>query len=918
MRFQPTRSFASITALCAASMLASAAQAESLHGRIVDRATLESSAAGKGIAAVRITVYDAAGRKVAAKATGKQGAYRFPKLDPGVYTLSIAGKDLLPSPLLRIVTLGTEDTLSRDFTLDRIPQRGGVPVRTAAAGNRKPAPSFYPRLAEGILQELRLPGFHREAVSGAITLSRFFDAEDTTEAYRFLMASLAWAEIEAQGRPAAAELFLAHAYDSALRAASLPSPPALKPYLRISPDSVEALAFSIRKMLLSPTRQDRPETITKRKVPKAMVVRLLEEQFRSKAAPKPRKQAFLAKIRSLIGPEAARGLALLADPPKPKAKPKAAKAAKARPGSGSEDGKPAGPPVPDMEALWKVVQELAAGRDANPVAVQHSASRLFERGRAREALAELGRLESLRPDYPRGIHLSALCRLALADTSGAERDYDSLSRTESPEWQALGFQGAAGIQWRSGQAEKAERSLWRAMGVDSHSPAAREALMLLAEVSLERDTWNPVEAHLDSLVKSRPREAEGHYWLGKMALKRQQDGVALEHFQRARSLAPKRPDFAAALAASHFAREECDAALKTLKPLRATLTREGLSIYGQCLALQGRAKEAAQEFERLHAAKPTPQSLAQWARSLSVSGRAQRAVEVIQASPFATDAEARKALAAAHIDLGSPDQARQVLEPMAKGRENDAELHFLLGRAAFGLRDWAEAGRRFTSALQYREDYPEAKYRQGMTLLKQGRGGEARHYFLELMDSDRNSWRAKGLLGQGQAFAKEEKPEAAAENFRKSFAASASAESAAHLALVLLRMGQKREAWEWAAKARKLDADEPLGLMALVDILLADRREDEAVALAQGGLGRHPQACDFLVVAAKAHLRAGHDREAKGLSEEARGRCPEESAPYYYLGTLSARAGTVAEARRHFGDYLRNGGDAKRVPEGYR
>ena len=106
--------------------------------------------------------------------------------------------------------------------------------------------------------------------------------------------------------------------------------------------------------------------------------------------------------------------------------------------------------------------------------------------------------------------------------------------------------------------------------------------------------------------------------------------------------------------------------------------------------------------------------------------------------------------------------------------------------------------------------------------------------------------------------------------------------------------------------------------MASVDALLADHREDEAVALAQGGLDRHPQACDFLVVAAKAHLRAGHDREAKGLSEEARGRCPEESAPYYYLGTLSARAGTIAEARRHFGDYLRNGGDAKRVPEGYR
>ena len=153
-------------------------------------------------------------------------------------------------------------------------------------GNRDPP--TIPALAEGILEELRLPGFHRETVSESITLSRFFDAEDTTEAYRILMACLAWAEIEAQDRPVAAELYLAHAYDSALKAASLPSLPALKPYLKISPDSVEALSLSIRKMMLSPTRKDSPESITKRKVPKAMVVRsagrAIPIQVRSQAA----------------------------------------------------------------------------------------------------------------------------------------------------------------------------------------------------------------------------------------------------------------------------------------------------------------------------------------------------------------------------------------------------------------------------------------------------------------------------------------------------------------------------------------------------------------------------------------------------------------------------------------------------------
>ncbi len=888
--------------------LATAASGESLHGRLVDRASLEASTAGKGIAGARLTLFDSEGRKIGVKTTAKPGAYRFPKLAPGTYTLSIDRKEYLPSPLLRVVTIGIEDTLSRDFSLDRIPTQGGVPVRAAAAGRKKKAePEYYPRLAEGMLAEIRAPEFHREAVANRITLSRFYDAEDTTEAYRVLMTSLQWGEIESQRRPIETMVYLAHAYDSALKAASLPSPAALRPYLKVSPDSVESLTRAVRAMLLAPNKENPPETITKRQVPKTMVLQILEAHFASKAVPKPKKKAFLAKIRAFIGADASRKFASMIEPPK----------AKRAPADKAEAG-PAGPPQPEMESVWKIAQDMAGSKRPNPVALYHVAMRRFELGQPREALADLERLGTLRPDYPQAVSSMARCRLALSDTSGAERMYDSLSRMDSPEWQALGFQGVAKIQWRAGEAEKAERALWRAMGLDSKSPAAREALLLLAEVSLTRDSWNSVEGLLDSLVKARPREADGHFWLGRMALKRQQDGVALEHFQKAAALAPQRADYAAAVAAAYFAREECEAALRTLKPLRAKLTREGLSIYGQCLSLQGRAKEAVQEFERLHAAKPTPQSLVQLARALTASGQARRAVSAIQASPFISDFEVRKALASAHIELGAADQARRSLESLVPGKENDAELHFLLGRAAFALRDWSEAGKQFTSALQYREDYPEAKYRQGLSLLKQGRSGEARHYFLDLMDSDKPSWKAKGLLGQGQAFAREEKPEAAAENLRKSFLTAASAEAAAHLALILLRMDQADEASAWAAKARKLDANEPLGLMAAVDVLLAKHREDEAVALAQSGLDGHPDACDFLVVAAKAHLRAGHDRQARDLSQEARGRCPEEAAPYFYLGTLSARAGTVAEARRHFGDYLRNGGDAKRVPEGYR
>ena len=71
------------------------------------------------------------------------------------------------------------------------------------------------------------------------------------------------------------------------------------------------------------------------------------------------------------------------------------------------------------------------------------------------------------------------------------------------------------------------------------------------------------------------------------------------------------------------------------------------------------------------------------------------------------------------------------------------------------------------------------------------------------MDDGKAAWRAKGSLGQGQAFATEDKPEAAEANLRRSFQAVPGAEAAAHLALVLLKENRNAEAGEWAAKARK-------------------------------------------------------------------------------------------------------------------
>ncbi len=896
------------------------ASGETLKGRIIDRADAASGprdpggardgapgmrpGPAKGLSAARLTLHDSAGKPLSTRASSKTGAYAFKGLKPGRYLLAVERRDYLPSPLLRWIEIGGGDTASRDFALDGFPKRNQSPAREA--GPRRTAPhGYYSRLAEGLLGGY--PALYREAAR-PVSLGRFFDAEDSSEAWRSLWPALAWAEIESQERPPEHRIFLAHALDSALKAASLPSPPALAAYLKIRPDTLEAFAARVRAAILSPSGKKALDPLRNPPIPRSLAYKIIDGQLASATIPPARKRAFLAKAKAALGGDAARRLAAAQA-----ARDKERKAGKPAKGAALASAASAA-----SDALWKTVAAQAKGKPPNPVAQYHVGYRDLEEGRHPEALEMLRKAGAARSGYARCLQAEAYAHLALGDSSLAEAAFQGLTSLESPEWQARGWLGMGRIQWQTGRAEAGEASLIKSLGLDDRSDSAHAALMLLARISLERNSWQSVEPMLEKASQERPRDAEAQFWLGHMALKAHQDGVALDRFRRARMLAPRRPEFAVAEAKARFDREECGEALKVLKPLKSRLGPDGLSLYGQCLLAQGRAREAALEFRRMHQAKPSAAAAALLARALVASGSAGEAAAFLSESPFNSQAGVRMARAEALLALRQPDQARDALEPLRARSPEDPELHYLLGRCAWLEHNYPEASRELTEALRYRQDYPEAAALQGACLLKQGRAGEAHHYFKELTASSRPAWRARGLSGRGQAFAQEDKLEAAAENLAHSFQARPSAEAAAHMALVLLTQEKPEAAAPWAEKARRLDPREPLGLLAAVDVLLAGKRTDEAMALAAKGLEGDPESCDFQLVAAKAALKAGKDDEARALSLKAAQGCPGEPASHYYLGSLSARAGGTAEAKRHFGTYVANGGDAKRVPAGYR
>jgi tetratricopeptide (TPR) repeat protein len=937
-------------------------------GQVVDRSVLpqfSASEAVPGLEGVTLTLRDASGKTVGSAKTGKQGTFKFRKLDAGSYTLALSRAGYLPNPLVRHVAIGDGDlggggpgggeAQARDFYLD--PAQPGKAFRHG---------DFHAALAEGFLLSARRDGFWRRNVGDTDTdITRYFDAQDTTRAYRSMWLSMLWAEVEGRSeshqvksRSTVSMVKLAKALDSLLRSENMEIA-ALAPYRETEVDSVMRYAAILKAIAMGQPLPARPrpagETLGSGKtgngtgagakprpgakagakatakttakagkaskpakprlaqvsdlkglrVPKALALALALEAVRSPALPMAKRKALVAKLRSLYGAEGARALAA-ALAPVPKLASKSGPAESA----------------PNASALAALVADAVRENPGHAAALFHQGWRKLEAGKAREAVALFERAEASHPGYPALLRQKAKALMALKDTSATRRVYEAMTRSDEPQTQALGHRGLGALAFAAKQLDEAEQAYWRAQGLDAHSREAQEAALVLAEITLARGGdvgGNEArEDLLDSLVKQRPKDPRPHLWLGRLALKRGQEGVAASHFQQAVALAPKEASYAEALAALQAETDEWAAAFKTLAPHRKKLSPDGLAIYIDALLRTGRPADAVEECERLHAQRPDAKSLSRWAQALTAAGQAQKAIGLIRKSPHAGDKVVQVMHALALIEVGQTEEARRLLTPLVAAHPTDAILHLHLGRCFFAAREFAKASDAFGQALRYRQDLSEALHHQGQCMLKLGRAGESHHYFAELADKESRAWKAKGFLGRGEAFAAEGKPEAAEEYLRRSIALVPSPEAMGHLALVMLKANKAVEAEGWAKKARAADKHAALPVLALVDIYLESGRDEEALTLAEAEFESHAQSCEHMLIASKANYRAGLDDRAKEISQKAVQSCPKDPGPRFYLGAVSARSGDKAEAKGHFEAYVEQGGDIQNLPRGYR
>ncbi len=463
--------------------------------------------------------------------------------------------------------------------------------------------------------------------------------------------------------------------------------------------------------------------------------------------------------------------------------------------------------------------------------------------------------------------------------------------------------------------QEAKRALQRAVDLGEKSP---RVMTSLARIYKEEGNSEKAEAILSEMVKKDPRNHMAYYWLGQIAMERNQPGVAEDYFKKAQLLAPANGDYAEALARMQYNKDEFANAARILEPVHANLSSSGRLIYGDCLMKQGKNEAALAEFNAVFAKDPSAPVLAKLAELQINKGNSREAIRTIEGSEFKDDSTVQFALAKARVETRETDKARDVLERLIRANKYNAAYYHYRGLSYYYDRNYSKAKRDFDQALKYNPDFMDAVYHIGLCLLKDGSSTEAKNYFKELSQHANPNWQAKGFLGLAMSFESDKKYEAAENFLQKSVAADETPEALSLLAKVLLKMRKPTEAEKHARRALELQPGNATAVMAMGDVLLAQNRKPDALALAKKALEGNPNSCELLIGSAKINFASGNYETSKSNSTYAISICPEEASPYYYAGVVADKKYQKKEAKDYFRAFKKHGGDEALLPADYR
>ncbi len=443
----------------------------------------------------------------------------------------------------------------------------------------------------------------------------------------------------------------------------------------------------------------------------------------------------------------------------------------------------------------------------------------------------------------------------------------------------------------------------------------------LASIRMEKGDLDWAEGLVKDIAKKSPIDPEPIYWQGRIALKRQQVGVAEDLFKRANRLKPSDGRYAEACAHLLRDKEEYKSAAAILSLAENDLATTGKLLFADCLAYSGEGAKALENYASLYQHSATSLLLARRMEVLNTLGKPDKAVELAKGSPYLEATEVQWALAKAHLTLANAhifpadvDLAVDRMKKVVRHDNKNPDFHYFLGLAFKAQNRPGKALDEFIEANAIRPEFPWALYQSGLCQVQLGKDRDAENSFKELSHHVDSTWKARGLYGKALVFQAQNKLEAVEHYLGISAAVVPLPEVLAFQSRLRLKQGKVSEAEDLAKKVLAIDPLNEEGMVALSEALSASKRQTEAMTLIQTGLLAKPLSCELLVQSTKLTMALGKADSALVISNKAMRLCPHEPMGFYYAG-LATQASNPKEAKDYFKSFRKLGGDKKMVPE---
>jgi tetratricopeptide (TPR) repeat protein len=268
-------------------------------------------------------------------------------------------------------------------------------------------------------------------------------------------------------------------------------------------------------------------------------------------------------------------------------------------------------------------------------------------------------------------------------------------------------------QYNNGEYDKALASIYECIGSDPCEPKAR---LLLGKLMLSQDNLQGAEEQLRLCVQSDASLDEGWYWLG-FALQRQERlKEALQHYNKALSLAPTRTEYILSAADAEAAQGNTGKAVELLgQKMEAMPQNVELKVAAADLTFRaGRNEEAIELYKKAMIINSEDDTVAEaLGYCYLFSDRHAEAAEIFnRLAERCLDSQKRKLYleiaGLSNMKSAQYDRASTCYQKLSKEERKNAEVWVKAGQASLGAGDAKRAIMCGQKALSLRPDYPDA------------------------------------------------------------------------------------------------------------------------------------------------------------------------------------------------------------------